>query len=1143
MRKSLVIALLLVLGVVLFSSMGSILISSEATSVILSGESDNNLELSVNINEISYFSVNTQMGEFYSISINGFTGTNNIGEPRLPRVRRIFTVPVGAEVTAAVVSYAENIYELSDFGITSQLMPAQPSLAKNLSPEEVEFIYNAGAYNQDNFTSNSLVSVEELGYLRGLRLFAVNIEPVRYNPVTNQLAVYSDLEIEINFRGGDALATEDLLRKTWSPIYEPVFAQRVINYHKLTMRDDLTRYPIKYVIISDRMFEGQLTEFIDWKVMQGYNVIVGYTDEIGGTTTAIHDYIQGLWDEATAEDPAPSFILFVGDTQQIPAYNGSEGGHVTDLNYVRLEGTDFMPEIYYGRFSAQNATQLQPQIDKTLEYEMYQIADPSYLNEVVMIAGMDANFGPVWANGQINYGTAYYFNEDHGLTSHTYLYPESGSNAANIVQNVSDGVSYINYTAHGGEDSWSDPTFTINNINNLQNEGQYCFAVGNCCLTNKFEVGECFGEAFLRAENKGAIGYIGGTNSTYWDEDYWWGVGAGTVILNQTYEDTGAGAYDGMWHDHDEEFSQWFTTGYAHIMAGNLAVIEGGSGMINYYWEIYALMGDPSLSVYFSVPEVNEVEYPEELLLGLDMMEITAEPYSYVALTYNGEIKGVGLVDDSGVIELTYIEFDEPCLATLTITCQNREPVIAEIQVIPNEGAYLKLDAYTVLSGDDDVINGGESVSVSLDIENLGMEDAEEIVLTISCSDIYITLEATELDLGTIPAQSLVEFADLINFEVMEDIPFGHPIRMDLDFSTLDGSWQEELNLTAYAPPGLWIDIDEVEAELDTTETYQTTFSISNYLEDVVSYSIRTESDDLGRSLTDSYVDCSYHHFEPGEEYQWIVTAYNRSEDGEWISDVSISFPEGVVVVNTGLMMGGSGGDLAPDVTSGDGITITWHGESPSGCGYIHSMQSAAAVVSVSIDEGYTGYITCEYTMLGDGYGADPHEVSGSFELSYPLSWISLDNTSGELGYGETDLIEVTLNPAGMDAGIYNCEIVITDSRLETRIPVLMTITGVNSNDGGITGNMGLRGNYPNPFNPETTISYKLGEAAYVEIDIYNIKGQKILTLIKGEQTSGEHNIVWNGRDAHGQAVGSGIYLYRFRTDSIIQMRKMILLK
>jgi hypothetical protein len=759
-----------------------------------------------------------------------------------------------------------------------------------------------------------------------------------------------------------------------------------------------------------------------------------------------------------------------------------------------------------------------------------------------MIAGMDAYHGSQWGNGQINYGTSNYFNATHGITSHTYLYPVSGSSSGQIIQNVSDGVGYVNYTAHGSSTSWSDPSFTISNINNLNNIHEYPLAVGNCCLTNKFEVSNCFGEAWLRAENKGAIGYIGGTNSTYWDPDYWWGVGSGQIVSNPTYETTGAGAYDGMWHDHGEEFSQWYTTAYAYIMAGNLAVVEGGS-MINLYWEIYALMGDPSLSVYFGVPETNTVEYPQEILLGLESMEITADPYSYVALTLAGEIKGVGLVDGSGVIELSYTPFEEPCMASLTITRQNREPVITEVQVIPNEGAYLMLDAYEINAGDDDVIDAGEEVSISMDIENLGMEDAEETVLTIACSDEYIELEENVLELGLIPAQTLLTFADLISFSVSDEIPFAHPIRMDLEFTAGEASWLEELNLSAYAPPGLWIEPGMIEAEIDTTEVYETSFAISNFLEDEVSYSIRTESEDRGRDLTGSYVECSHNHFEPGGEYQWILTAWNMSPDGEWITDVSVTFPAGVSVENTGNMIGGSGGVMEPDVTGGNGITITWHGATPSGYGYLHELQSAQAVVNVSIDEAYTGYITCAYSLTGDEYGNEPHLISGAFELSYPLSWITLDNTEGELQNGETHFIEVMLNPQGMEPGIHECEIVITDSRLETRIPVTMTVTQPSENSETLLTATRIKGNYPNPFNPETVIGYYLAESGNVSLEVYNIKGQKVKTLFSGIQEAGDREVIWQGDDAAGDSVSSGLYFYKLAAGGKISTGKMLLMK
>ncbi|MBW6515052.1 MAG: T9SS type A sorting domain-containing protein [Candidatus Cloacimonetes bacterium] len=88
-----------------------------------------------------------------------------------------------------------------------------------------------------------------------------------------------------------------------------------------------------------------------------------------------------------------------------------------------------------------------------------------------------------------------------------------------------------------------------------------------------------------------------------------------------------------------------------------------------------------------------------------------------------------------------------------------------------------------------------------------------------------------------------------------------------------------------------------------------------------------------------------------------------------------------------------------------------------------------------------------------------------------------------------------------------------------------------------------LRTNYPNPFNPETTIQFSLQEAGEVTIEIFNISGQKIRTLVNGNFESGYHNVIWNGRDDSGLNVGSGIYFYRMVSGKYVSSRKMILLK
>ncbi|MDP8211546.1 MAG: T9SS type A sorting domain-containing protein [Candidatus Stygibacter australis] len=85
--------------------------------------------------------------------------------------------------------------------------------------------------------------------------------------------------------------------------------------------------------------------------------------------------------------------------------------------------------------------------------------------------------------------------------------------------------------------------------------------------------------------------------------------------------------------------------------------------------------------------------------------------------------------------------------------------------------------------------------------------------------------------------------------------------------------------------------------------------------------------------------------------------------------------------------------------------------------------------------------------------------------------------------------------------------------------------------------------NYPNPFNPSTTISYTLEETQNIQLTIYNIKGQKINTLVNESCQSGAHSIVWNGNDASGSPVASGLYFYRLKTDNETNSGKLMLLK
>jgi methionine-rich copper-binding protein CopC len=99
----------------------------------------------------------------------------------------------------------------------------------------------------------------------------------------------------------------------------------------------------------------------------------------------------------------------------------------------------------------------------------------------------------------------------------------------------------------------------------------------------------------------------------------------------------------------------------------------------------------------------------------------------------------------------------------------------------------------------------------------------------------------------------------------------------------------------------------------------------------------------------------------------------------------------------------------------------------------------------------------------------------------------------------------------------------------------------------GVVGSLpteyALDQNYPNPFNPTTEIGYALPVNSDVELSVFNVLGQKVVTLVQGEQPAGFHTVTWNGTNSDGSSVASGIYFYRITSEKFNTSKKMMLLK
>ncbi len=164
--------------------------------------------------------------------------------------------------------------------------------------------------------------------------------------------------------------------------------------------------------------------------------------------------------------------------------------------------------------------------------------------------------------------------------------------------------------------------------------------------------------------------------------------------------------------------------------------------------------------------------------------------------------------------------------------------------------------------------------------------------------------------------------------------------------------------------------------------------------------------------------------------------------------------------------------------------------------------------------------------------------------------WLGTDPTQPvytldyQLQAGEFITINVNFSPTVQQE--YSGDLIITSDdpfAPVTTIPITGTGAPVANEDPVNPVITALKGNHPNPFNPSTTISFSLKEKGPLTLEIYNILGQKVTTLVNGVMDKGTHNVVWNGKDSKGRSVASGIFFYRMKSGAYTSTKKMIMMK
>ncbi|MDP8220925.1 MAG: C25 family cysteine peptidase, partial [Candidatus Stygibacter frigidus] len=270
---------------------------------------------------------------------------------------------------------------------TTLAFPAR-EVSLQVIDSQVSLFDNAGNLidNQRRLKADN-IAVEETMVMRDLIMHRIRIE-LESNEAGNR-AVVNNAVIRLRAAG----EIENI--QAVSSVFAPIYSKIVDNYETSYLRN-LPELPAKMLIISHDNLNN-LSYFTDWKNARGIATEVVNRTDLGASANDIKDYIQTVYE---AEEYPPDYLLIIGDVNgafSVPAFYHLHGveSDVTDQPYTLLDGDDYFPEMIVGRFSIDQADNLNTIISKILKYEKTpNMDDPDWFERMVVVAGNYSDVPP-----------------------------------------------------------------------------------------------------------------------------------------------------------------------------------------------------------------------------------------------------------------------------------------------------------------------------------------------------------------------------------------------------------------------------------------------------------------------------------------------------------------------------------------------------------------------------------------------------------------------------------------------------------------------------------------------------------------------------------------------------------------------------
>jgi hypothetical protein len=640
------------------------------------------VDFSVTVGDYSTETLQAGSSSFTRLNLPQSGQTADYGKAELPTLSFYIAIPQKATPNLQYTVMSTRIVD------GYKLYPSQPPKPETGGFDDPPFTIDNDFYASNEYYPSSVVEMSQIMNLRGCQLVRVTVFPFAYNPLTESLKVFEDVQVRIDFNGGNGVFIPERYRSVYfQPLYDAfllnsncvergTMSNPTIPTGKLSEGDraDLL------IVVYDNFYE-EILPLAEWRHASGIETKVVKWSEIGTTAADLRTYMESAYD--TWELP-PSFLLIVGDADHVPVnylypnpYDGANTG--TDLWYVAFGTADYLPEIHQGRISVDNENELTVVVNKILDYSKEPYMDDNWFDNILLAAKEESGRYFVWGSE-----TVYNYLTPLGYTcNRQYQGTTPPGSTQGVIDAINAGVFIANHRDHGDSQNdggsytgWSAPQFdTTNILTNLNNGEKYPVMFSLNCNSGWFDGEtdthtaynyESIGEVGLRVENKGFVAVIASSRVSY-----------------SGYNDEFCrGLYDGMFPGFDPNYpnggsaNPYSTAVYKISQVMNYGkfwmydkyIVPGGC--TPYPWtpsesvsratfEEFHVFGDPTMDIWTMFPQSLTVVHPDVVPFVPGPVEVTVtsggNPVegATVCLSQEDGMYAKGLTDQTGIATLT----------------------------------------------------------------------------------------------------------------------------------------------------------------------------------------------------------------------------------------------------------------------------------------------------------------------------------------------------------------------------------------------------------------------------------------------------------------------------------------------------------